>query len=91
MFSPLMSVIHVPVVTELKADDAYDVIFVIMRYTQLDSVMDALRANKTKNIVFVGNNVSARSLAASLPGKTFSSPLRFPRGIGRATMWHPLI
>lgn len=90
-FSPLMSVSHVPVVMELKAVDAYDVIFVIMRYTQLDSVMDALRANKTKNIVFVGNNVSARSLAASLPGKTFSSPLRFPRGIGKATMWHPLI
>ena len=64
-----MSVSHVPAVTELKADDAYDVIFVVMCYTQLDSVMDALRANKTKNIVFVGNNVSARSLAASLPGK----------------------
>ncbi len=68
-FSPLMSVSHVPVVTELKANDAYDVIFVVMRYTQLDSVMDALRANKTKNIVFVGNNVNARSLAASLPEK----------------------
>lgn len=47
-FSPLMSVSHVPVVTELKADDAYDVIFVVMCYTQLDSVMDALRANKNK-------------------------------------------
>ena len=68
-FSPLMSLSHVPVITELKADDAYDVIFVVTRYTQLDSVMDALRANKTKNIVFVGNNVNARSLAASLPGK----------------------
>lgn len=68
-FSPRMSVGRVPVVTELKADDAYDVIFVVMRYTQLDSVMDTLRSNKTKNIVFVGNNVSARSLAASLPEK----------------------
>lgn len=68
-FSPRMSVSHVPVITELKADDAYDVIFVVMRYTQLDSVMDTLRANKTKNIVFVGNNVSARSLASSLPEK----------------------
>lgn len=64
-----MSVSRVPVVTELKADDAYDVIFVVMRYTQLDSVMDTLRSNKTKAIVFVGNNMSARSLAASLPEK----------------------
>ena len=36
---------------------------------QLDSVLDALRANRTKNIVFVGNNVQARVLAAALPGK----------------------
>ncbi len=68
-FSPRMSVSHVPVITELKADDTYDVIFVVTRYTQLDSVTDTLRANKTKNIVFVGNNVSARALAASLPDK----------------------
>ena len=68
-FSPRMSVSRVPVVTELKADDACDVIFVVMLYTQLDSVIDMLRSNKTKNIVFVGNNVSARSLAASLLDK----------------------
>ncbi len=68
-FSPRMSVSHVPVITELKADDAYDVIFVVTRYTQLDSVTDTLRSNKTKNIVFVGNNVSTRALAASLPDK----------------------
>ena len=47
----------------------YDVIFVVLRYTQLDSVLDTLRANRTKNIVFVGNNVQARALAAALPGK----------------------
>ena len=29
----------------------------------------SLRANRTKNIVFVGNNVQARALAAALPGK----------------------
>ena len=47
----------------------YDVIFVVLRYTQLDSALDTLRANRTKNIVFVGNNVQARALAAALPGK----------------------
>ncbi len=44
-------------------------IFVVIRYTQIDSVMEALRANRTKNIVFVGNNVRAKELAASLPEK----------------------
>ena len=47
----------------------YDVIFVVLRYTQLDSVLDTLRANRTKNIVFVGNNVQTKALAAALPEK----------------------
>ena len=68
-FSPRMSVSRVPIVTELKPEDQYDVIFVVMRYTQLDSILETLRANQTKNIVFVGNNVRAAALAASLPEK----------------------
>ncbi len=68
-FSFRMSVSRIPVVTELKPEDSYDVIFVVLRYTQLGSIMDALRANRTKNIVFVGNNVRASGTAALLPGK----------------------
>lgn len=68
-FSLRTSVSRIPVVTELAPDAMYDVIFVVLRYTQLDSVLDTLRANRTKNIVFVGNNVQARTLAAALPGK----------------------
>ena len=68
-FSPRVSVSRIPVATELAPDAKYDVIFVVLRYTQLDSVLDTLRANRTKNIVFVGNNVQARALAASLPEK----------------------
>ena len=56
-------------VTELAPDAMYDVIFAVLRYTQLDSVLDTLRANRTKNIVFVGNNVQTRALAAALPEK----------------------
>ena len=67
-FSLRTSVSRIPVVTELAPDAMYDVIFVVLRYTQLDSVLDTLRANRTKNIVFVGNNVQARALAAALPG-----------------------
>lgn len=68
-FIPRISVSRIPVVTELKPEDLYDVIFVAMRYTQLDAIMDTLKANQSKNIVFVGNNVRARALAASLPEK----------------------
>lgn len=64
-FSLCTSVSRIPVVTELAPDAMYDVIFVVLRYTQLDSALDTLRANRTKNIVFVGNNVQA----AALPGK----------------------
>ena len=53
-----------------RAPDAmYDVIFVVLRYTQLDAVLDTLRANRTINIVFVGNNVQTKALAAALPEK----------------------
>ena len=68
-FSPRLSVSRIPVVTELKPEDAYDVIFVVLRYTQLDSVLDTLRKSAAKNIVFVGNNVRARALSEALPKK----------------------
>ena len=68
-FSPRTSVGRIPVVTKLAPDAQYDVIFVVLRYTQLDSALDTLRENQTKNIVFVGNNVRSRALAAALPGK----------------------
>lgn len=68
-FSPRMSVHRIPVITELTPNDRYDVIFAVLRYTQISSVIDALRANQTENIVFVGNNVSAAKTAALLPEK----------------------
>ncbi len=68
-FSIRTSVTPIPVVTELKPEDPYDVIFVVMRYTQIDAVMDILRANRTKNIIFAGNNVRAAELSAVLSDK----------------------
>ena len=53
-FSLRTSVSRIPVVTALAPDAAYDVIFVVLRYTQLDSDLDTLRTNRTKNIVFCG-------------------------------------
>lgn len=68
-FLPRTSVSRVPVATELKPNDEYDVIFVAARYTQIDAITEILRANRTKNIVFVGNNVRAKELAASIAEK----------------------
>ena len=68
-FSLRTSVGRIPVVTALAPDAQYDVIFVVLRYTQLGSALDTLQTNRTKNIVFVGNNVRARALAAALPEK----------------------
>ena len=68
-FSSRVSVSHIPVVTELKSEDLYDAIFVVMRYTQIEAILDTLRENRTKNIIFVGNNVRARAVADLLPDK----------------------
>lgn len=68
-FSVRTSVSNISVVTELAPDTRYDVIFVALRYTQIDSILDTLRMNRTKNIVFVGNNVMARAIASLLHEK----------------------
>ena len=69
IFSPGKKTYRIPVIRELKEDDVFDVIFVVMRYTQLKSVMPILTDNGSKNIVFVGNNLSPKELAEKLPGK----------------------
>ena len=68
-FRPRASVTRVPTVTELDPTVAYDVIFVAVRYTQIETVLDALQASRARHIVFVGNNVRTSELAARLPGK----------------------
>ena len=68
-FPPHTTVSRIPVVSSLEPGDRYEAIFVVLRYTQLPSILDTLRANKTKTIIFVGNNVRAAELAAQLPEK----------------------
>ena len=63
------SVSRVPVITQLEPNDCYDIIFVVVRYTQLDGVMEDLQANGTKNIVFVGNNIRPAHYASLFPEK----------------------
>lgn len=47
------------VIDKLQADDIYDVIFVVSRFSALDSIVPMIESNKSKNIVFVGNNMTA--------------------------------
>jgi 2-dehydropantoate 2-reductase len=59
----------VNVISALDSGDKYDVIFVVVRYTQIEDVLPILNANVSQNIVFVGNNVSVKSVAQKLPEK----------------------
>ena len=59
------AVSRIPVAAELLPGDDYDVIFVAVRYTQIET----LRASRAKTIIFVGNNVRAAETAALLPEK----------------------
>ena len=68
-FSFRTSVSNISVVNELAPDAQYDVIFVVLRYTQIDSVLDTLRKKSDKEHCFLGNNVQTRALASLLPGK----------------------
>ena len=77
--------------TELKPNDLYDVIFVVTRYTQIESATDILRANKTKNIVFAGNNVGLRLLPPPCPQRPSFLHLRPRQDIGKAIGWRPSI
>lgn len=52
----------VKVITELAADDYYDLIFVVMQYGQFDAVLPILAANVSENIVLSGNNVKAPAM-----------------------------
>lgn len=61
--------VFLPIVDQLQPDDVYDVIFVVLRFTQLDGILPTLAANPSPRIVFVGNNTRCSSFASQLPGK----------------------
>lgn len=53
------SVDHFNIIDKLDENDIYDVIFVVSRFSSLDSIVKIIEKNKSKNIVFVGNNMNA--------------------------------
>jgi len=50
------TIVNVPVIETLEEDDVYDFIFVIMRKNQVLEILPILQRNKSKNIIFLGNN-----------------------------------
>lgn len=47
------------VINKLDEDDIYDVIFIASRFSALDDIVAIVEKNKSKNVVFVGNNMFA--------------------------------
>ena len=47
------------IIDKLDENDIYDVIFIVTRFSSLDSIVPIIENNKSKNIVFVGNNMNA--------------------------------
>ncbi len=68
-FFPGKKTLRIPVVRELKSGDSYDLIFVVMRYTQLDEILPALLNNVSDNIALIGNNPASRTYRKKLEGK----------------------
>ncbi|MDL2218286.1 NAD(P)-binding domain-containing protein [Christensenellaceae bacterium OttesenSCG-928-M15] len=61
-FQRKTTVDKIEVVEELKNDDLYDMIFVMMKYNDFQSVLPILSKNVSENIVLVGNNVTASEM-----------------------------
>lgn len=50
---------HFNVINKLDENDIYDAIFVVSRFSSLDDIVPLIENNKSKNIIFVGNNITA--------------------------------
>ena len=49
---------HFNIIEKLNENDIYDCIFIVSRFSSLDSIVPIIENNKSKNIIFVGNNMS---------------------------------
>ena len=57
---------HPAVVAELKPEDRYDLIFTVMQYTQMGSILPILARNASRYMVLVGNNPDAEAMEKQL-------------------------
>ncbi|RRJ66138.1 ketopantoate reductase family protein [Paenibacillus oralis] len=61
-FQRKTTVDQVRVIRTLEADDIYDLIFVVMKYSDFPAVLPILADNRSSNIIIVGNNTDARDM-----------------------------
>lgn len=59
-------------IDKLKTEDEYDVMFVLVQYSQLDEIYPIIARNKTQKIVFVGNNADAKQTEKILQKRSVS-------------------
>jgi 2-dehydropantoate 2-reductase len=65
-FQRRTTVDKVQIISELRKDDIYDVIFVTMKYSDFPAVLPILAQNGSGNIILVGNNATASDMEAYL-------------------------
>ncbi|WP_405112808.1 2-dehydropantoate 2-reductase N-terminal domain-containing protein [Paenibacillus sp. FSL K6-1217] len=75
-FQRRTTVDQVKTVSELRRDDIYDLIFVVMKYNDFPAVLPALADNGSTNIVLVGNNGDTRGMQ-----QFFKENSRIPQNI----------
>ena len=88
-FSLCTSVSRIPVVTELAPEAKYDVIFVVLRYTQLDSLWTRCGRIGRKTSYLWATTYRQKHWRRHCRKRTSCLPLRFLPGIGRLTGWSP--
>ena len=64
----------IPVAAELLPGDDYDVIFVAVRYTQIETILETLWASLAKTMIFVGNYVASVDLRKITIGPLRNAP-----------------
>ena len=88
-FSPRTSVSRIPVVTALAPDAVYDVIFVVLRYTQLDSVLDRYERTGRRTSFLWVTMCRQERWRRHCRRKMSCLPLRSLPGIGNLIGWSP--
>jgi 2-dehydropantoate 2-reductase len=56
----------ISVIRELRSEDEYDLIFVVMKYPDFQAVLPALAANHSRHVVIMGNNASPTEMLSYL-------------------------
>lgn len=65
-FQHKSTVDSVKIISELKPNDCYDLIFVVMKYNDFPAVLPILAQNQSQNIILVGNNGTAHKMQQEL-------------------------